>query len=219
MKTFLPMTGKRRRGGFQPLKLFSKWLGYFLRPSHFALLLAGGLLLATTASAQKKDAGRTFDEYEVKAVFLLNFSNYSEWPAEAFASADAPFTFGVLGDCPFGTKLEAALKGEKVKGREIKIRRARKVEELKDCQVVFVGRSEKARVEAVIAALRGKPVLTVSDLEDFCRACGIACFTTEDNRVRFQINAAAARAGGLKISSQLLALAKLVECDALKEAP
>jgi hypothetical protein len=207
MKTFLPMIGKRRRGVFQPLELC-------------ALLLACVLAWVAPASAQKKAAsGPTFDEYEVKAVFLLNFANYTEWPADTFADETAPFTIGVLGEDPFGKRLESALKDEKVKSREVKIRRAKKPEDLKDCHLVFVARSERPRLDAVIATFKGKPVLTIADMDGFCRTCGIVNFVTEDNRVRFQINSEAARANGLKISSRLLSLASIIECDALKGAP
>src|ERR1700721_2428538 len=47
-------------------------------------------------------------EYQVKAVFVYNFSHFVEWPAQAFAAANAPFVIGILGGDPFGANLDGA---------------------------------------------------------------------------------------------------------------
>ena len=54
-------------------------------------LLAG--LWFTPAPAQSA----AFDEYHVKAVFLFNFTLFTQWPASAFAAPDTPLVIGVLG--------------------------------------------------------------------------------------------------------------------------
>src|SRR6185295_17077931 len=56
-------------------------------------------------------------EYQVKAVFLFNFTQFVDWPAQSFADARAPFVIGVLGRDPFGSALDEAVRGETVNGR------------------------------------------------------------------------------------------------------
>jgi hypothetical protein len=163
--------------------------------------------LAASPAALAQAAGQ---EYQVKAVFLFNFVQFVEWPSTAFSSPEAPFRIGVLGDDPFAGALEAAVQGETVRQRALVIERASRIEALLGCHVVFVARSERALVGPILAATLGKPILTVGDMPDFARGGGIINFYLEGNKVRFEINRAAAQGNGLKLSSQLLGLARIV---------
>lgn len=155
-------------------------------------------------------------EYQLKAAFLFNFAQFVEWPPETFATPDAPFCIGVLGDDPFGSALDAMVQGETISGHKITVLRASQLDVLKNCQIVFVSKSEKNRIPEILAALKSKPVLTVGDMENFGQRGGNINFYQEDNKVRFAINPAAAKEDGLRISSQLLRLGKIVHPD--KEA-
>jgi len=145
-------------------------------------------------------------EYQVKAAFLYNFAKFVEWPPEAFASETAPIVIGVLGDSPFGTDLEKMIKGKTINGRELRVRLVSMVE-LKQCQMVFICRSEKKRVNEAFSALKGKSTLTISEMERFTESGGMINFVMEGNKVRFEIKGDTARQAGLKISSKLLSLA------------
>jgi hypothetical protein len=59
--------------------------------------------------------------------------------------------------------------------------------------------------------LNGAGVLTVGDTEGFTEAGGMINLTIVDQRVHFEINPDAARRAGMKISSKLLSLAKIVK--------
>ena len=156
--------------------------------------------LAQTGSAPK------FSEYEVKAAFLFNFMQFVEWPAGASTNGEAPFWIGVLGEDPFGKKLEDAIEGETLHGRPLALKRARRIEDLKGCHLLFVCRSEKAQLGEILGALRGTSTLTVSDIEQFCRNGGMIGLINERGRIRFEINREAAEQCQLKISSKLLRL-------------
>ena len=60
------------------------------------------------------------------------------------------------------------------------------------------------------AAFKGHSVLTVGEQEGFAVRGGIVNLTKEKNKVRFEINLDAAKRAGLKMSSQLLKLAKVI---------
>ena len=151
-----------------------------------------------------------FKEYEVKAAFLFHFAEFVEWPDAVFPDADAPITIGVLGDDPFGAVLDQIVEGKTVHQRKVVIKRSKQVEDLKGCQILFVSKSEAARDEQILASLGDASILTVSEVDGFTRHGGIASFYLDGSRVRFEINNDVAKRHGLKISSQLLSLAKVV---------
>lgn len=177
------------------------------------LFLGGGFgllgLLAWAPAARAAEA--VTKEYQVKAVFLFNLVQFVQWPAEAFATPESPIEIGVLGENPFGTALDDAVRGETAKNRRIVVRYARRLETLRTCQVLFIARSERGHIADIMSEIGAKPVLIVSDVPGFAEQGGLVEFYLEGNRVRFAVNLAAARAHGLKPSSQLLSLARIVD--------
>jgi hypothetical protein len=149
-------------------------------------------------------------EYAVKAAFLYNFAKFVEWPAAAFRGPRDPMTLCVLGEDPFGGELDQTVDGKTVLGRQIVVRRFAKPAGLEDCRILFVSSSEAPRFDQVLAALGGRAVLTVGEDEAFARGGGIISFVIRENRVRFQIDRAAAARAGLSISSRLLEVAEAV---------
>lgn len=175
--------------------------------------LAGALLFLQCAAAQPPAAS----EYEVKAEFLHRFAQFVTWPPEAFApkgaapaADDAPLTIGVLGQDPFGAVLDAAVAEARVGGRRFAVRRFKTLAELQPCHILFVPAAEETRLPEVLERLRGTPTLTVGESRRFARRGGIIGFVLVEGRLRFEINESAAEQARLKVSSQLLRLAKVV---------
>jgi len=162
-------------------------------------------------------ASEVYKEYEVKAVFLFNFAQFVEWPQEAFPEAATPLCIGVLGDDAFTGILEGMVKGERVKGRALVIKRLRDMADVTTCHVLFVSRSEESRLSKIFSLLNNAGVLTVGECKDFAAREGVINFFLHENKIRFEINPEAARRKGLKISSQLLSLARIIETDPTKE--
>jgi hypothetical protein len=149
-------------------------------------------------------------EYEVKAVFLFNFSQFVDWPASAFADDRSPLVVGVLGQDPFGAALDEAVRGETVNGRPLSIRRYERIEDVDACHILFIERTQQEQLDQILESLRDRSCLTVSDAEGFASAGGIIQFVTIDNRIRLQINLDAAKLANLTISSKLLRPAQIV---------
>ncbi len=149
-------------------------------------------------------------EYQVKAIFLYNFAQFVTWPGAAFPERNTPITIGILGYDPFGPYLEEAVRGEVIDGRSLTVKRFKRVEEVSDSHILFVSKSERGRLGQILAAVRGKSILTVGETEAFARQGGIINFITVDNKVRYEINVDAAKRADLDISSKLLRLAKIV---------
>jgi hypothetical protein len=163
-----------------------------------ALISAIALVLLWTQPAYP--AGDAL-EYQVKAAFLYNFLKFVEWPEKA---TDAPWVIGILGHDPFGTVLDETVRGKMVNGRKVNLRRYDKPGDVKDCNILFIGRGDYERTG--IPAQAG--MLTVGEAPGFLKAGGAINFYLDDNRVRFEIRPEAARAAGLHVSSQLLKLGR-----------
>ena len=134
-------------------------------------------------------------EYDLKAAFLYKFLQFVKWPGGGSG------IIGILGDDPFGGKLEKALQGR------LSIKRSHKAEDLKNCQIVFVSKSERGNASGIIASLGDAKVLTVGESEGFARQGGVIGILMDGDQPRLEINTAAAGRAGLIISPQLLKLA------------
>ena len=147
-------------------------------------------------------------EYRVKAAFLYNFTRFIEWPDTD--KTNASFIIGVIGKDPFGQEL-TSLAGKQINGKNLIIRKFTKTEELNACHILFISSSAKSHIKNILKATKGRPTLTVGDTDGFAQKGVIINFYEDKNKIRFEINLAAADQIGLVVSSRLLKLARIVE--------
>jgi len=164
------------------------------------------LALAVSAAAQSARA----PEYEVKAAFLYNFAKFVEWPSRAFPGPTTPFQICVLNRDPFRDALSNIVQGKSSSGRPIVSRAVQSPADARSCQVLFISQSDPEILKQAVERLRDLPVLTVGESDDFLRLGGMINFVLEQDRVRFEINLEAAERHHLKLSSKLLAVARVV---------
>jgi hypothetical protein len=165
------------------------------------VLVCIGVLCAQTSPAH---------EYQLKAVFLFNFSQFTKWPANSFPAQSSPLIIGVLGADPFGEALELAVANESVNGHPLSIRRYNQVKDVGLCHILFIAYNDKELLRQTFRALEGKNVLTVGDAPGFIEQGGMIRFVNENGKIRFQINAEKTRGENLLLSSKLLRLAEIV---------
>lgn len=152
-------------------------------------------------------------EYQVKAAFLFNFAEFADWPPGSYASPNSPFLVCVIGQDPFGPILDEYLLRKKIGDHPVQIGRFPNLKDLtqpRSCQIVFLSASVGRRLREVIDSFHGSSVLLVGDTPNFAAAGGAIEFTLEENHVRFTINLDAAERAGLRLSSKLLSLARIV---------
>lgn len=186
-------------------------------PARWPAFLAIAFLMA--AGSGNPAEPPQFAENQVKGAFLTKFAMFVEWPGKPVPSAQTPIVIGILGDDPFGPQFELALTKEAVNGRPFALKRLKDPQEAGECQILFVSASETARLPEILAATRKQPILTVGDQERFAHRGGMINFVKQGGKVRFEVNAAAVAAGGLKVSSKLLQVAIPVTPDATKGEP
>lgn len=170
------------------------------------ILLLALLAAAGPASWAAEDDGV---EYQVKAAFVCKFGNYVEWPPQGLAAGE-PFRIGVLGSDAVLEEFRRTAAAASVGGRTIEVRRLVRSELPEGLHAVFVTRAMSGQATAVIAAARGRPILTITELDPGA-ATGMINFVVVEDKVRFDILLQPAVQSGLKISVRLLGVARRVE--------
>lgn len=168
-----------------------------------ATLLVGSLLgiaWPILACAQETAA-----EALVKAAYIDKLPQFVHWPASALAPGF--FVLCVIGQSQSEQLLDRAVAGDSVQQHPIVVRRLDVFSSDTRCQMIFIDSEPVETVVQVLAAVRGKPVLTITNGEIDQGAVGIVNFIVMDGQVRFQVDRAEARRSGLDISSKLLGVA------------
>jgi hypothetical protein len=148
------------------------------------------------------------EEYQVKGAFLLNFTKFVVWPPEVFKGPGDPIAICIVGQNPFGPLLDRAARETVVANRTVSVRQVADGQQASQCQIVFMGASERKHWRGWLDALRGRSVVTVGESDGFLANGGVVNFKLEGERVRIEISTAAADRAGLHISAKLLNLAQ-----------
>jgi hypothetical protein len=179
---------------------------YSLRAFAFAIVFACIVTAAPRVLAQR--AG-SVSEYAVKAAFVCKFAAYVEWPPAAFDKPDSPIVIGVLANAAVADEVARAAEGQVVEGRPLAVRRLAAGDPLQGLHVLYVARSHAARSADTMAAVRGKPVLTVTEVENG-EASGIINFVIDASKVRFDVAPHLADTSDLRVSARMLGVARRV---------
>ncbi|MFZ0274403.1 MAG: YfiR family protein [Acidobacteriaceae bacterium] len=148
------------------------------------------------------------DEDQVKAAFLFHFAQLVQWPPDAFSSGE--LLLCTLEDDPLYDELESTLQGRQIGSRTIRVRQVHASQAAHDCNMLVIDKTENRHLPSLLVTLRNVPVLTVGETDDFLNCGGMIRFRLVDNKLRFDINLAAADSSRLRISSQLLLLSSSV---------
>ncbi len=149
-------------------------------------------------------------EYQIKAAYVFKFLGFVEWPSMAFAGTDAPLTVGVLGAAALADELGQVVATRRVNGRSVAVRRLHAGESPSELHVLFVARNETRRLPGILAAMKERPTLIVTEATDAAPAGSAINFVVVDNKVRFDIALAAFERASLKVSARLLTVAHKV---------
>jgi len=183
-----------------------------LRPAA-ALASAVALLgLAVEPAASSAFAGEaSVTEYQEKAVFLLNFTKYVDWPANTFATTNSPIVIGMYGENQIGEDLQKIVVGKIIGGHSIVVRSIDDPEAAGACQILFIAGADRKRAGEILEHVKQHPVLTVGEADTFLDQGGMINLAKRENRIRLEINLPATQQGRLQLSSKLLGVADVVK--------
>jgi hypothetical protein len=169
--------------------------------------LALPLALFLAGASVRADSNLT--ENDVKAAYLCNFVKFVQWDPNSPQMHGDQIAICILGDDPFGEQLQHLLAGQTIQGKPIKLLHIASAAEADSCSEVFINVPDR-QIASTLASLSHPHVLTVGNDPDFVDQGGMVAFRRVGDRVRFDINLRAAEEAHLKISSDLLRLAKRV---------
>jgi len=195
----------RRDGWLRRTRNVVRSRGIFLPTWAFACVL-GAVMGSGNASAQ---ADPPPDMNQAKANMLWNIAKFVEWP-ELPTDRSQPLVFTILGEDDLAADLAGLLSSRTVNGRPVFVRFARRPQDARGSQILYLAASESSQIALVLAAVDTSAVLTVSDAPGFATHGGMVGFATDGTRVRFEVNRNVAERSGLKLSAKLLSLAHLV---------
>ena len=168
------------------------------------------VLLAFMLAGPRLAIAQEASESAVKAALLYRFASYVEWPAERFASPEAPLDIAVMGADDVARELELLAKGRSVNNRPIRVRRLSDTDFLAGSHIVFVGRQEAARLPLIARVTGPLSILLVSDASQGLENGSVINFVSAGDRVGFEVSMEAAGRSALRISSRMLAVARRV---------
>jgi uncharacterized protein DUF4154 len=195
--------------------------GYALRASEsprtaaVCLLQAIALVLYPLALHAQ---GQVNPEYRTKASYISKFPRFVDWPADTINSPRTSFLICVIGDYPFGISLSQLVLGKTFRNHRYEVRWVHNPTESRSCQILFVSKSEQKRYRLLLDMVSGQTVLTVGETPEFLDAGGMIAFSMPADTLQFDVNLAAASKAHLKMSSQLLTLARRVVPATVAEA-
>jgi YfiR/HmsC-like len=153
----------------------------------------------------------TMSEYQVKALFLLNFAKYVDWPSGAMPTPNSPIIIGILGQDNFDHNLTSAVEGKNINGHSIIIKHFSTDDDLNGCAILFISSSAAPQLAEILKRTGQVPILTVGEDESFLQKGGIINFILKEGKIHLAINLRAAQKVKLQISSKLLSVADVVK--------
>ena len=151
-------------------------------------------------------------EYRIKAEFLERFTRFIEWPQKSSVQDVAqPFKICVIGKNPYGSYLKDLAAAAKIQKKGIELSDISSIPEIDTCNLLFISNSQSVSLPAILQYTQDKPILTVSDSPGFSEEGVLINFYHSEGYVRFEINPEAVEKSGLRFSSRLLKLGRLVE--------
>jgi hypothetical protein len=199
------MDALSRRSGWKFAGLDWRLMTRLLRACALSIGVAAGI-----ASPRPAQADTQADEYRVKAAFLYKFGSYIEWPSGSFARADSPVAIGVMGADALADELAQIVAGRNVNGRPVLVRKLRPGGPIAGLHVLFIGGSDSGRLAEILAAARGRALLTVTESEGGLELGSMINFVVVEDKVRFDVAPPPPESGNLKISARLLGVARKV---------
>ena len=194
-----------KRSGWEFAGLDWPLVARLLRACALSIGVAAGV-----AGPRPAQADAQADEYRVKAAFLYKFGSYIEWPDKSFARSDSPVAIGVIGADALAEELAQIVAGRSVNGRPVQVRRLRPGDPVAGLHVLFIGRSDNGRLAEILAAARGRALLTVTESEEGLELGSMINFVVVEDKVRFDVAPPPSESGNLKISARLLGVARKV---------
>jgi hypothetical protein len=143
---------------------------------------------------------------QVKAAFVLKIIDFVKWPEKE----NTTFMVSVLGDEEFYESFKN-LGVNKARGKNLVLKRYN-VNEIDNekCDVIFISKLNRQKLSDILAQFKNTSVLLIGDDPSFAQMGGMVSLVKSKGKLGMEINLGQVKKAGLKISSRLLRLAKII---------
>jgi hypothetical protein len=166
--------------------------------------LTGILLAVNYAFYTPQQFGE--EEYNLKAAFIYRFTEYVDWGT----INDENFTIEILGESAITEPLKEIVKDKKIKNKNVDVKEYHDINDIGQCEILFISKNYSGGIESALSKIGDKPVLIITEQKGDSEKGAHINFLISENKLRFEINLKAITKAGLRISSQLLQHAVLV---------
>jgi YfiR/HmsC-like len=169
----------------------------------FAIVMIVGLSSFSYAPAPEPDVNA-----KTKTLFIYNFTKYVEWPTEMKVGT---FIIGFYGDYPnLLQELQNMAETKTAGSQKIEIVNYTNVNAIGKCHILFVNEDKGQELAAIVKKTAHRPTLIVTDNEGLAAKGSCINFYYESSKQRMEINPETISKRDLKVSGQLLGLAKVI---------
>lgn len=138
---------------------------------------------------------------KAKAMLTLSFIRYVGWSDNA---RKGDFVIGVLKDKELANWLRSQSEGKKFGFQDVVIKEFKTVEELTDCQVIYVSNNINFnKISDQVVTKVGKDTLIITELEGATTRGAMINFVVRDDKLKFELSKKNAAISNIQFSAKL----------------
>lgn len=143
-----------------------------------------------------------------KAMFVYNFTKYFEWPQ---SYKDGNFVIGVLGNSSLLSELNTMASTKKVGNQSFEIKTFQNTGAITNCHMLIVAPDVTTPLSEIVSKIKKNSTLLITEKQGFAKQGAAINFVVQNNKPAFELNKTSAEKQDLKVSTNLLSLAIVVE--------
>lgn len=171
-----------------------------MRKSYLKLYIT--IWVASFLSFSAAVGAQSADVYPLKTALVYNFAKFTKWPDSTISENVHVCYFSEL-----YTESMERLSGKKISQYLVSIKQIENISDVDQCHLIYIDKSKRDILNRLFLKVKGKSILTVSDISGFYDEGGMIEVKVKDNRIRFLINLGPVNESNIVLSSQILKLA------------
>lgn len=144
---------------------------------------------------------------KVESGLMYYLTKYIEWPA---SKKSGDFIIATVGSSNIDPFLKSLASSKTVGTRKIVIKKVNAFSEAKNCHILFLPKKKTGEVASAGDLGKSNNILIVTEGSGMVKKGAGVSFTDKGGKTGFEINPAAIKSCGLKVSSKLLDLGTVV---------
>ena len=146
-------------------------------------------------------------EYKLYAGFMYHFAKFTQWPS---SKQSGDFVIGVVGSSTMAKYATALAATKKLGSRKIVVKEYSSASAAGECSILFLAKGKTSELSSASSLSKSKNILVVTESPGAAADGSTINFVQQGGKIRFEMSKSAAKAQGLKISSELQKLAIMV---------